>query len=332
MNHANISIFVPHVGCPNQCSFCNQAHITGVHRLPGTKDIVNAVAVAEKSLKAELKNAEIAFFGGSFTAIDREYMLTLLEAAFEFVKSGKVKGIRISTRPDAIDDEILNLLKSYGVTSIELGAQSMRDEVLALNFRGHTSEDVKIASGLIKKYGFELGLQMMTGLYGDDDEGAVYTCTELIKLQPGTVRIYPTIVLKNTYLEQLYKSGKYRVQDLEHAVDLCARLLYMFYNANISVIRLGLHSIESDSYVAGPWHPAFRELCEGKIYLDRAVGLLKSKGKGRYTLYVRPEDVSKMVGHKRKNINALKAMGFECKVASDPRLAKYEIIAKKDVD
>lgn len=330
MSHANISIFVPHLGCPNQCSFCNQAHITGAQKLPDRNDIINAVNIAEKSLKEKLTNAEIAFYGGSFTAIDRNYMLTLLDAAYGFVKSGKVKGIRISTRPDAIDDEILMLLKAYGVTAIELGAQSMRDEVLALNRRGHSSNDVRNASSLIKKYGFELGLQMMTGLYGDDDDGAEYSCRELIKLGPDTVRIYPTIVLKNTYLEHLYKSGKYKAQDLEAAVNLCSRLLYMFFKAGIPVIRLGLHSIVPESYVAGPWHPAFRELCEGKIYLDKAIGILNDKG--RYTLYVRPEDISKMVGHKRVNFNTLKDMGFECDVAPDPSLAKFEIIAKKDVD
>lgn len=330
MNHANISIFVPHVGCPNQCSFCNQDYITGIHTLPGKDDINKAVAIAENSLGDRLKNAEIAFFGGSFTAICHDYMIELLDTAYRFVKSGKVKGIRISTRPDAIDDEILRLLKSYGVTAIELGAQSMRDTVLALNRRGHTSADVINASRLIKEHGFELGLQMMTGLYGDDDEGAVYTCKELIKLQPDTVRIYPIIVLKNTYLERLYKLGKYQVQDLDSAAELCSRLLYMFHKAHIPVIRLGLHSIEPGSYVAGPWHQAFRELCEGVIYFNKAIDTIKEKGK--YTIYVRPQDISKMVGHKRANINALKAMGFECTVASNPNLEKYEIIAKKDVD
>lgn len=321
--HSNISVFVPHIGCPNMCSFCNQRYITGVHKAPSTNDVVDAVNIAAKSKNYEPTSTEIAFFGGSFTAINRNYMLELLKTAYEFVKNGVVSGIRISTRPDAIDDEILTLLKRYGVTSIELGAQSLNDKVLQSNNRGHTAQDVINASKLIKQYGFSLGLQMMTGLYNDSDEFAIYTAKKIIELNPDTVRVYPTIVLKNTDLAALYSDNKYKPQTLEDAADLCSELLLMFDKANIKVIRLGLHSIEENSYVAGPWHPAFSEICYSKIFLKNAESLLTEKGS--YTLYVNPSSVSKMIGQRKENINTLKNLGFDCVVKTDVSLGGYDI-------
>lgn len=321
--HSNISIFVPHIGCPNMCSFCNQRHITGRHTAPKKQDVIDAVNIAISSPKYNPATTEIAFFGGSFTAINRNYMLRLLNAAYQFVENGQVTGIRISTRPDAINDEILTLLKQYGVTSIELGAQSLNDNVLMLNNRGHNASDVVYASKLIKEYGFSLGLQMMTGLYGDCDEYALNTAKQIIELKPDTVRIYPTIVLKNTDLAALCIDNKYKPQTLENAVNLCAELLLMFDKANVKVIRLGLHSIENDSYIDGPWHPAFSELCYSKIYFKNAKKLLNEKGS--YTLYVNSSAVSKMIGQRKENINELKNLGFDCVVKSDDSLAEYEI-------
>lgn len=323
ITHSNISIFVPHVGCPNMCSFCNQRYITGKHTAPGTNDVIEAVNIAVNSSKYDPQNTEIAFFGGSFTAINRDYMIDLLETAYVFVKNRTVKGIRISTRPDSIDDEILELLKKYGVTSIELGAQSLDDEVLKVNNRGHLSIDVENASKLIKKHGFSLGLQMMTGLYGDCDENSIKTAKKIIELQPDTVRIYPTIVLKNTYLAALYSDNKYKPQTLESAVELCSQLLMLFNAANIKVIRLGLHSIEDNSFIAGPWHPAFSELCYSKIFFIKAQQLLNEEGS--YTLYVNPSSVSKMIGQHKDNIYALNKLGFDCKVKPDNDLDSFDI-------
>lgn len=321
--HSNIAIFVPHIGCPNMCSFCNQRHITGIQRAPRPQDVIDAVNTAVSSCGYNSSSTEIAFFGGSFTAINRNYMIDLLQAAYQFVKDGTVSGIRISTRPDAVDDEILLLLKQYGVTSIELGAQSLNDNVLTLNNRGHSSQDVINASNLIKKHGFSLGLQMMTGLYGDCDDFVIKTAEDIIKLKPDTVRIYPTIVLKNTDLAALYIDNKYKPQTLENAVELCARLLKMFEGENIKVIRLGLHSIEENSYIAGPWHPAFSELCFSKIYLNIAKKLLNQKGS--YTLFVNPSAISKMIGQRKENINELKKLGFDCVVKADKTCKDYEI-------
>ncbi len=323
LTHSNISIFVPHIGCPNMCSFCNQRHITGKTFAPKAQDVIDAVNVAVNSKNYNPNTTEIAFFGGSFTAINHNYMLRLLKTAYQFVENGMVSGIRISTRPDAIDEEVLLLLKQYGVTSIELGAQSLNDNVLMLNNRGHSSQDVINAANLIKKHDFSLGLQMMTGLYGDCDDFALKTAEDIIKLKPDTIRIYPTIVLKNTDLAALYIDSKYKPQTLDNAVDLCAKLLTMFEGANIKVIRLGLHSIEENSYIAGPWHPAFSELCYSKIFLNNAKKLLEEKG--CYTLFVNPSAVSKMIGQRKENINELKKIGFDCVVKADVNCKDYDI-------
>ncbi len=321
--HANISIFVPHIGCPNMCSFCNQRYITGKNIAPGNQDVINAVNIAKASFNYDPKNTEIAFFGGSFTAINRNYMLDLLKTANFFVESGDVSGIRISTRPDAIDEEILTLLREYNVTSIEIGAQSLNDNVLKANNRGHNAADVINASKLIKKFGFNLGIQMMTGLYGDCNENAICTAEKIIKLKPDTVRIYPTIVLKGTYLSALYSDNKYTPQTLEEAVDLCSDLLLMFNNNSINVIRLGLHSIEKDSYIAGPWHSAFSELCHSKIFFRKVNDLLCEKGD--YIIYVNAAAISKMIGQHRENINSLKKLGFNCTVKPDDTLSGFQI-------
>ena len=323
MAHANISIFVPHMGCKNMCSFCNQRYIAGTAEIPGEEAIIDAVKTAVNTKGYNALTTEIAFFGGSFTAIDRDYMVRLLEAAHTFVKEGTVSGIRISTRPDAIDKEVLSILKNYGVTAIELGAQSMDDTVLKKNDRGHSSLCVEKASRLIKDFGFSLGLQMMTGLYGDTDEKALDTADKIIALNPDTVRIYPTIVLEQTRLESLYKSGEYKPQSLGEAVSLASKLLLKFHQNKINVIRTGLHSIDLNRYVAGPWHPAFKELCDAEIYLSKVLGSLKEKG--NYIIYVPRGETSKMTGQKRKNIEILKQKGFNCKIKEDITLNKYEI-------
>ena len=323
MSHANISIFVPHLGCPNKCSFCNQCHITGTVEQPTPKDIDIAVNKALSSKNYSKADTEIAFFGGSFTAIDRDYMLSLLDAAGKYIKNNTVKGIRISTRPDCIDREILDILKSFGVTAIELGAQSMVDSVLEKNDRGHSSKDVEKASKLIKEYGFELGLQMMTGLYTDTDEGSIYTAKKIIELKPKTVRIYPTIVLENTALAELYNKGVYKPQTVDQAAQLVVKVLEMFESEGISVIRVGLHTIDKDSYVAGPWHDAFGEICESIKYFE----LIKNKliTKGTYNIFVNNSEISKAVGQSKSNINKFKSLGFNVKIMGDKTLKKYEI-------
>ena len=316
MRHGNISVFVPHIGCPNQCSFCNQNAITGEKVSPTSKDVEEAVKTAASHPSYSPENTELAFFGGSFTAIEKNYMCELLNVGYTFVKNGTVSGIRISTRPDAITPEILTLLKGKGVTAIELGCQSLDDEVLRLNHRGHTASDVEKASRLIKQYGFSLGLQMMTGLYGDTNEKSVLTAKKIIEYGADTVRIYPTLLLKGTYLYSLYEKGEYAPQTLEQAVETVAELLNLFEEAEVNVIRVGLHTVEVEGFVAGPWHPAFGELCKSRVLLKKVLKIIKDKNisKGNIEITVLKAQISAMVGQKRRNIEVLKEMGYNAKV------------------
>lgn len=327
MKHINVALFVPDEGCPHRCSFCNQKTISGKTKALKIEDIERAVETALSS--ADCNEGEIAFFGGSFTAIDREYMLSLLRKAKEYLDKGLFKGIRISTRPDCISEEILSVLKEYGVTSIELGCQSMSDEVLRLNERGHSAEDVVKSAKLIKEYGFEFGVQMMTGLYGDSDEEAVRTADKLIALRPDTARIYPTVVLENTRLCELYRKGEYKPQTLDEAADLCAKLLLMFHKADIRVIRLGLHSggnVE-EGYVAGAYHPAFREIAESRIYLGKITEAIEKNNieKGDLEVTVGSRFVSMAAGQKRYNISKLSEMGYRVKLIQNTNYKKYEV-------
>lgn len=312
MKKGNISIFVPHQGCPCACSFCNQKTITGQERLPDADDVKRAV---ETALKKKEYEYEIAFFGGSFTAIDREYMLTLLKAAYPYVKNGQVEGIRISTRPDCIDNEVLAVLKEYGVTSIELGAQSMDDEVLAANRRGHTAQAVVDASRLIKEYGFELGLQMMTGLYKDTEQKAIDTAKKIIELAPATVRIYPTVVLKGTYLAELYQNEEYMPLNADDSAELCAQLVPMFEQANIKIIRLGLHSSMDikANMLAGGFHDSFGELVKSRIMVNKILALPPAD----YQVYVNPRSLSKLKGNNKSNIYLLIERGYNIKIITD---------------
>lgn len=338
MKHANISIFVPHKGCPNNCSFCNQKAISGQSAPATEADVYSAVQVALNN-NCDPKNTEIAFFGGSFTAIEREQMVSLLTAAKCLLDKYKFAGIRVSTRPDFIDDEVLSVLKEYGVTSIELGAQSMDDEVLRLNTRGHTAEDVRRASFLIKQHGFSLGLQMMTGLYGSDFNKDRFTAREIIKLSPDTVRIYPTVVLKHTRLGELLLSGEYFPPTAEETAPFAAELLTEFNKAGIKVIKLGLHAsetVESDM-IGGAYHPAFRELCEGYVFLEKIENMLKSaagedefdKKRKKYTIYVANKSLSKAKGQNKRNEKALKNQGFQCIIKGKDFLQDFDVEVKE---
>lgn len=259
-------------------------------------------------------------------------MISLLDATVPYID--KFKGIRISTRPDCIDKEILTLLKNYNVTSIELGSQSMNDEVLLANDRGHTSKDVISASELIKKFGFSLGLQMMTGLYKSTVEIDKYTAQQFISLMPDTVRIYPTVILKGTKLESLYNSGEYVTQSLEEAVSLCSELLVEFDKAGISVIRLGLHHSESleSEMVGGVYHPSFRELCESKILLNKLLELLENKDtQGVYEVLVSPKCVSKLIGNNKSNVKRLNELGYKIKIIQNGDIPNMEVVLNKTV-
>lgn len=314
MKHSNISVFVPHIGCPHLCSFCDQRTISGAQHLPDG-DEVRAVCSQALAEVRSPENTEIAFFGGSFTAIHEDYMLELLGAAKDFVGEGKFRGIRCSTRPDCIDRRVLALLKEYGVTAIELGAQSMDEEVLRANERGHSAEDVVNACGLIREYGFELGLQMMTGLYKSSTEKDLATFRKLAELKPDTLRIYPVVILSGTKLAELYLSGEYVPYSFEEAVEICSEMLGEAEKLGIRVIKCGLHASEfvEQDMVGGFYHPAFRELCESRIYLRRIEQLAGDCSFLKIAVPAR--DISKAVGHGRSNILKMKEKGVELKIA-----------------
>nr|WP_051585960.1 radical SAM protein [Caldanaerobius polysaccharolyticus] len=248
----------------------------------------------------------VAFYGGSFTAIPVEVQNSLMDAVKPYMQRGKVTGIKLSTRPDCIDRHILDNLKSHGVKEIELGVQSMDDEVLSLAERGHTSDDVRKAASLIKPYGFKLGLQMMVGLPGDTKAKDMYTAVELIRMKPDYVRIYPTLVIRGTSLEEMYKKGLYVALNLKEAVDICSDLLLMFSLYDVPIVRVGLQPTEEinekGDVVAGPFHPAFRQVVEAKIAWDMMSYAYRCLGGNHLTLVVNPRDLSNVVGVKKSNV------------------------------
>lgn len=314
MKRTNISVFIPHIGCPHRCSFCDQRSISGAAHAPSAEEVRALLDGQAPHLAERNMQAEIAFFGGSFTAVPRDYMISLLECAADAVRKYPQVycGIRCSTRPDCISEEIIAILKGYGMTAVELGAQSMSDEVLQANERGHSAEDVRRASRLIRESGISLGLQMMTGLYKDTEEAVRLTCREFIALEPDTVRIYPTVILKHTRLGKLYESGVYRSFGFEQTVDLCAELLREFEAAGIRVIRMGLHASEEveGEMLGGVYHPAFREIVESRLFLNDMKRELLTREKGNYMIYTDSRNISRAVGQKRGNIAALRELGY----------------------
>lgn len=336
MKHSNISIFIPHIGCPHRCSFCDQRTISGSQHAPSGNEVKEICANALKN-SVSPENTEIAFFGGSFTAIPHSYMTELLEAAHPFIGDEKFRGIRVSTRPDCIDREILSLLKDFGVTSIELGAQSMSDRVLEMNGRGHYAEDVIKACELIRGYGFELGLQIMLGLYGstfDDDYDTIWS---VLDIKPDTVRIYPAVILKGTRLAVLYESGEYQTYPFDEVVNLAAMALRWYKDNGIEVIKCGLHASEfvEKDMIGGFYHPAFREICESEIYREEIIGVIRDirgllplRNPARDELFefaVAPSCISKAIGHKKSNYEFFRENGIELKIVGDESVPEYEV-------
>ena len=317
-----IPLFVPHLGCPNDCFFCNQRKISGSLQ-PATGETVRHTL--EEAREYTPDGAERAFYGGSFTAIPREQQRELLEAARPYLESGFIAEIRVSTRPDKIDSEALALLAEHGVKTVELGAQSMDERVLRLSGRGHSPEDTRRAAALVRAGGLRLMLQMMTGLPGSSPESDIVTARELIKLRPDGVRIYPTVVIRDTALYELWRAGKYREHTVEDAVSVCAELVKEFSAAGIPIIRLGLNptdELSAGEAVAGAYHPALGELVYSRIYLQKAEALIDKSGcRGSVTLGVHPSRVSLMTGQKRQNIEKLKA-GFGL---SQVKVVKYPV-------
>ena len=308
-----IPIFIPHAGCPHQCVFCNQVSITGAKQKMATPaELRFQIREFLKYKKENRKPVQIAFFGGNFLGLKSGEIRSLLELAAEFIRNGQVDGIRFSTRPDTINERSLDMIKDYPVSTVELGVQSMDDQVLALAGRGHSATDTVHAVERLKERHFSIGLQMMVGLPGDDETGALTTAQKIADLAPDFVRIYPTLVVANSRLAGWYKSGDYAPLSLEEGVTLVKKIYLKFKKAGIDVIRMGLQASEDledgTTVLAGPHHPAFGHLVHSEIFLDMAISAIESANaiKETLTIFVNPRSISKMRGLNNSNIKRLK--------------------------
>lgn len=302
-------MFVPHIGCKELCVFCNQKNISGSQKPFSRQDILRLLDGIDFKKDREY---ELAFYGGSFTAIPLSQQIELLDTIGIYIDKGLISSIRVSTRPDAINEEKLKILKDYSVKTIELGAQSMNDRVLSLSGRGHNAKAVEKSSKLIKEKEFDLGLQMMTGLPGSSDESDIETAKEIADLKPNFVRIYPTVIVKGTELERMWKEGSYVQHSVDDAVRVCAEIIPIFEDEGIKIIRLGLNptkDLNENFVLGGAYHPALGELAQSRLMLNIMRNKLNKmhidKNK-TLQICVSPKLVSQTVGQRRENISALK--------------------------
>ena len=311
-----IPVFLPNAGCPHQCVFCNQASITGgARRLPTSNELRSHLRRYLAYGARRRGRVQVSFYGGNFLGLNADGVSFLLGEIGPFVSTGHVDGIRFSTRPDTVTEDRLALLRGHRVSTIELGVQSMDDGVLAGSERGHRASDTLRAVPLLKERDYEVGLQMMMGLPGDSEAGALESARRIADLAPDFVRIYPTVVLRNSRLAQWYEQGAYTPMDLRSAVTLAKKLLLLFSARGIRVIRMGIQVTEdTDSepaILAGPYHPAFGHLVYSEIMLDRITGALASASllqdsHPRICIRTHPRNVARVRGLRNHNIHALK--------------------------
>ncbi|AIY83316.1 MAG: radical SAM protein [Clostridium baratii] len=330
-SHYIIPIFVPHEGCPHNCVFCNQDRITGVKDKVDGEKVENIINEYYETIENKDATIEVSFFGGTFTAIREEKQRELLKVAKKYKDLGIVEKIRMSTRPDYINDYILTYLKEYDVDIIELGIQSLDDEVLVAAGRGHTAEDVKNASKLIKKYGITLGHQLMPGLPKSTEEKDIKSAIDSLSMEPELLRIYPSLVIKDTPMEIMYNRGEYTPYTLEKAVDVSKKIFTMFNNKGVNVIRIGLQPTETintgKDIIAGPFHPAFRELVQGSLIADSIRENANSKS---FELLINNKDLSKLYANKKIYFNKLKSEGYDIKVIVTDEVSRGKLILKED--
>lgn len=323
MSHVNIPFFLPHLGCKHRCVYCDQDAIAA-DTLPEEGAFHEKVERFLAS-KPGAESAEIAFFGGSFTALPKEIQAKYLKMAAHYVEKGSVEGIRFSTRPDALDEEEMDFLSAYPVTTVEIGVQSADERVLSASKRGHDLVDILMSTSMVKRSGYRLGIQMMTGLPGDDYERSVYTAEKIIAMRPHFVRIYPTLVLKDTPLEKMMNEGKYVPWEMDETLELADTIMSMFLREEIDVVRLGLYSESPDfvsRVVAGPYHPALKSLVLTRMYRNRIEARLK--GKGDIKLKVSPFEISNVYGHGGANrMYFMEKYGRRLRITADAKLPRY---------
>ena len=329
--HFTIPVFIPMEACPFHCIFCDQQRISGRTVKPSASEVVDILNQHLSTLPLKNAEIEVGFFGGTFTGLPPEEQRSYLQSVTPFIESGRIQGIRLSTRPDFISAEILALLKEYPVKTIELGAQSMDDEVLKRSGRGHTAADTVNASAMILKAGFSLGLQMMIGLPGDSPERSVATAKKIAALGATETRIYPVIVIRNTPLEDLFLKGSFIPPDLEEAILITKNVVRIFDEENVRIIRIGLHPSEGllnrTDYVAGPFHPSFRELVMTSAWTDRLSTLLNDKPGELVTIRVNPADLHPAIGYYGKNRKILEKHFRTVKFMADPEIKEKTFYA-----
>ncbi|MDO4593931.1 MAG: radical SAM protein [Tissierellia bacterium] len=302
-----IPIFIPFLGCPHDCAFCNQVKITNYKDKVDKNSVIKQIENYLNYFNDNSVKREIAFFGGSFTGLDPQTMTDYLKIAKSYKDNNIIDEIRLSTRPDYISISILDLLRKYSVDTIELGIQSMNNNILRYNQRGHSVDDSIYASRLIKEYGFKLGHQIMPGLYKDDFKNSIETAKKSIELKPDMVRIYPTLVIKDTLLEKLYKQGLYKPLELVDAIKLCAQIYILYKYNDIEVIRIGLQPTDNinigEDVISGPFHAAFRQLVVGYIYrlMFEKIIIEKDIRNTNLVIHASNKDISMIVGNKKVN-------------------------------
>ncbi|UFS68965.1 radical SAM protein [Geomonas sp. RF6] len=308
MSGITVPFFISHQGCPQRCVFCDQQKIAGAGgALPTAAEILEKISMYRSSAKG--RTMEVAFFGGTFTALPREDQEALLEPLQGLLSSGELCGVRISTRPDSVDTSIASFLREKWVRTVELGVQSLDDEVLNLSGRGHSAAHTVEAAEVVKEAGLALGIQLMPGLPGDTRERSLATLERALALDPDFLRIYPTLVLEGTELAEMYRSGAYRPLELDEALSLCKEMLLEATRRGVPVIRMGLQptaELESGVLLAGPYHPAFGQLVAAELHFDLTCRLSAAMPSGtRISLSCGTGRLSDLVGQRRRNVDRM---------------------------
>jgi len=328
VKHYNIPVFIPELACPFQCVFCNQRKITGQRQVPDEEEIVNRIETYLKSFKEKNRKVEVGFFGGSFTGIPISEQARFLNLVQPYLKQGKINGIRLSTRPDYINEEILDLLKRKNVSTIELGAQSLDDEVLEASKRGHSAKQIELAADMILNYGFKLGLQMMIGLPGDTLERAIFTAKRIVDLGASNTRVYPTLVIRGTALHHWYETGKYQPLSMEEAIQRTKNIIPVFEKNLVKILRIGLHPSEGllsgKELVAGPFHPSFKEMVMTEIWSDLLNPLTESYPSNKIEIRVPENEINFAIGYRAKNRKMLLKHFKQVKFNADKKITRRD--------